>query len=87
MRLDGIEPERAEPSTGLPEEAVLALADSVRTWHEAQRPRDVKLEVRPGVELERRWLALATVGFGIDWFAARNVCNAAVAPGCTPFAP
>jgi histidinol dehydrogenase len=62
LRLDGIEPERAEPSTGLPEEAVLALADSVRTWHEAQRPRDVKLEVRPGVELERRWLALATVG-------------------------
>jgi histidinol dehydrogenase len=62
LRLDGVEPERAEPSEGLPEEAVLALADSVRTWHEAQRPRDVKLEVRPGVELERRWLALATVG-------------------------
>jgi histidinol dehydrogenase len=62
LRLDGVEPERAEPSKGLPEEAVLALADSVRTWHEAQRPRDVKLEVRPGVELERRWLALATVG-------------------------
>jgi histidinol dehydrogenase len=62
LRLDGVEPERAEPSKGLPEEAVLALADSVRTWHEAQRPRDVRLEVRPGVELERRWLALATVG-------------------------
>ena len=62
LRLDGVEPERAEPSKGLPEEAVLALADSVRTWHEAQRPRDVKLEIRPGVELERRWLALATVG-------------------------
>ena len=62
LRLDGVEPERAEPSRGLPQEAVLALADSVRTWHEAQRPRHVKLEVRPGVELERRWLALATVG-------------------------
>jgi histidinol dehydrogenase len=62
LRLDGVEPARAEPSTGLPEEAVLALADSVRRWHEAQRPRDVRLEVRPGVELERRWLALATVG-------------------------
>ena len=62
LRLDGVEPERAEPSKGLPEEAVLALADSVRRWHEAQRPRDVKLEVRPGVELERRWVALTTVG-------------------------
>jgi histidinol dehydrogenase len=62
LRLDGVEPARAEPSTGLPEEAVVALADSVRRWHEAQRPRDVRLEVRPGVELERRWLALATVG-------------------------
>jgi histidinol dehydrogenase len=62
LRLDGVEPERAEPSKGLPEEAILALADSVRTWHEAQRPRDIRLEVRPGVELERRWVALATVG-------------------------
>jgi histidinol dehydrogenase len=62
LRLDGVEPERAEPSKGLPEEAVLALADSVRRWHEAQRPRDVTLEVRPGVELERRWVALTTVG-------------------------
>jgi hypothetical protein len=69
LRLDGVEPERAEPSKRLPEEAVLALADSVRTWHEAQRPRDVKLEVRPGVELERRWLSLATVGIYVprDW--------------------
>ena len=62
LRLDGVEPARAKPSRGLPEEAVLALADSVRRWHEAQRPRDVRLEVRPGVELERRWLPLDTVG-------------------------
>ena len=41
---------------------MLALADSVRRWHEAQRPADVRLEVRPGVELERRWVPLATVG-------------------------
>jgi len=41
---------------------VLALAESVRRWHEAQRPRDVRLEVRPGVELERHWRPLATVG-------------------------
>jgi histidinol dehydrogenase len=62
LRLDGVEPVRAEPSDGLPKEAVLALAESVRRWHEAQRPRDVRLEVRPGVELERRWLPLAAVG-------------------------
>ena len=62
LRLDSVEPLRAEPSDGLPKEAVLALADSVRRWHEAQRPRDVRLEVRPGVELERRWLPLAAVG-------------------------
>jgi histidinol dehydrogenase len=41
---------------------VLALAESVRRWHEAQRPADVRLEVRPGVELERRWVPLATIG-------------------------
>jgi histidinol dehydrogenase len=62
LRLDGSEPVRAAPSEGVPEDAVLALADSVRRWHEAQRPRDVRLEVRRGVELERRWLPLATVG-------------------------
>lgn len=62
VRLDGAEPAPAEPAAGLPEEAVLALADAVRRWHEAQRPADVRLEVRPGVELERRWLPLDTVG-------------------------
>ena len=62
LRLDGAEPERAKPSDGLPEDAVLALADSVRAWHELQRPPDVRLEVRPGVELERRWAPLASVG-------------------------
>ena len=62
LRLDGVEPERAEPSDGLPEDAVLALAESVRVWHEVQRPADVRLEVRPGVELERRWAPLASVG-------------------------
>jgi histidinol dehydrogenase len=61
LRLDGVEPERAEPSDGLPEDAVLALAESVRVWHEVQRPADVRLEVRPGVELERRWAPLASV--------------------------
>lgn len=62
LRLDGAEPGRAEPAGALPEEALLALADRVRRWHEAQRPADVRLEVEPGVELERRWVPLASVG-------------------------
>ncbi len=62
LELDGVEPARAEPAGDLPEEAVLALADRVRRWHEAQRPADARLEVEPGVELERRWLPLDSVG-------------------------
>jgi histidinol dehydrogenase len=62
LELDGVAPSRAEPEAGLPEEAVLALADRVRRWHEAQRPADVKLEIEPGVELERRWVPLRSVG-------------------------
>src|SRR4051794_17214052 len=61
LRLDGAEPAPAEP-TEAPEEAVLALADAVRRWHAAQRPADVRLEVAPGVELERRWVPLDSVG-------------------------
>jgi histidinol dehydrogenase len=62
LRLDGVEPARAEPADGLPEEEVLALAGRVRRWHELQRPADVSLEVEPGVMLERRWLPLRSVG-------------------------
>lgn len=62
LRLDGVEPARAEPEGELPEAALLALADRVRRWHEVQRPLDVRLEVEPGVELERRWVPLDTVG-------------------------
>jgi histidinol dehydrogenase len=62
LELDGVEPARAEPGGDLPEQAVLALADRVRRWHEAQRPADATLEVEPGVELERRWLPLDSVG-------------------------
>jgi histidinol dehydrogenase len=62
LELDGVAPARAEPEAGLPEEAVLALADRVRRWHEAQRPADVRMEIEPGVELERRWAPLASVG-------------------------
>jgi histidinol dehydrogenase len=63
VELDGVEPARAVPEPeGLPREALLALADRVRRWHEAQRPADIALEVEPGVLLERRWLPLGTVG-------------------------
>ena len=62
LRLDGGEPARAEPEGEIPAEALLALADAVRRWHELQRPADVSLEVRPGVHLERRWLPLDSVG-------------------------
>jgi len=58
-----VEPARAvADENGLPSDAVLALADRVRRWHEVQRPRDVSLEVEPGVLLERRWIPLDTVG-------------------------
>jgi histidinol dehydrogenase len=62
LRLDGVEPARATPEPGLPEAAVLALADRVRRWHEAQRPADLRVEIEPGVELERRWVPLRSVG-------------------------
>jgi histidinol dehydrogenase len=62
LRLDGVEPARATPEPGLPDTAVLELADRVRRWHEAQRPADLRFEVEPGVELERRWVPLRSVG-------------------------
>ena len=75
FELDGVEPERAvADGTGLPREAILALADRVRRWHEAQRPADVRLEVEPGVQLERRWLPLDTVGV----YVPRNLLSTLV---------
>lgn len=62
LRLDGAGPARAEPDGELPEQALLALAGRVRRWHQAQRPADLRLEIEPGVELERRWAPLASVG-------------------------
>lgn len=62
LRLDGVEPRRAEPSEEVPVAALLELADAVERWHELQRPRDIRLEVRAGVELERRWIPLRSVG-------------------------
>jgi histidinol dehydrogenase len=43
-------------------EAVRALADAVRTFSEAQRPRDTAVEAVPGVVSERRWVPLRSVG-------------------------
>jgi histidinol dehydrogenase len=62
LRLDGVEPARASPADDLPGEAILALADRVRRWHELQWPADIRLEIEPGVELERRWVPLRAVG-------------------------
>src|SRR5262245_61037215 len=63
VKLDGVEPAPATPEPyGLPRAALLTLADRVRRWHEAQRPRDVTLEIEPGVVLERRWVPLQSVG-------------------------
>jgi histidinol dehydrogenase len=63
LELDGVEPARAVAALdALPRDAVLTLADRVRRWHEAQRPRDLELEIEPGVVLERRWVPLRSVG-------------------------
>lgn len=62
LRLDGAEPARARPEGEIPEAEVLALADEVRRWHALQRPPDLRAETAPGVELERRWEPLASVG-------------------------
>jgi histidinol dehydrogenase len=63
LELDGVEPSRAVPEPeSLPGSALLILADRVRRWHEAQRPRDIEFEVEPGVLLERRWVPVHSVG-------------------------
>ena len=55
-------PERAVAYGDIPTAAILAAAEAVRTWHAAQRPSDLMLEVSPGVTLERRWMPLRSVG-------------------------
>ena len=55
-------PQRAVAYGDIPIAAVLAAADAVRTWHAAQRPVDLMMEVSPGVTLERRWTPLRSVG-------------------------
>jgi histidinol dehydrogenase len=61
-RLDGAVPARARPEGELPVAELLELAERVRRWHEAQRPRDVVFAPEPGIELERRWVPLRSVG-------------------------
>jgi histidinol dehydrogenase len=75
VELDGVEPASAvaEPEL-LPRDALLALADRVRRWHEAQRPADVSLEVEKGVLLDRRWVPLETVGI----YVPRNLVSTLV---------
>ena len=55
-------PERARPYGEVPVSAIRAAADAVATWHRAQRPSDLLVEVSPGVTLERRWVPLRAVG-------------------------
>ena len=75
VELDGVEPARAQPTEStIPRDALLALADRVRRWHEAQRPADITLEVEPGVTLERRWVPLETVGI----YVPRNLVSTLV---------
>jgi histidinol dehydrogenase len=63
VMFDGVEPARAvADSSGLPADALRTLADRVRRWHELQRPADLRLEVEPGVMLERSWVPLDSVG-------------------------
>jgi histidinol dehydrogenase len=74
VRLDGVAPARATPDGDVPRQAIKELADRVRRWHEVQRPSDVTLEVEPGVVLERRWVALDTVGI----YVPRNLVSTLV---------
>ena len=65
QRLDGTvedTPQRAVAYGDIPTAAVLDAARSVRSWHAAQRPQDITLEVTPGVTLERRWMPIRSVG-------------------------
>jgi histidinol dehydrogenase len=78
MRLDGVEPSRAVPAGDLPADAVLALADTVRRWHELQRPVDLVEEILPGVVLERRWAPLASVGVYVPRRLASTLVMCAV---------
>ncbi len=77
-RLDGADPARAEAGDGLPVASVLAAADTIRRWHELQVPQTVRLEVRPGVTLERRWVPLGRIGIYVPAGLVSTLLMAAV---------
>jgi histidinol dehydrogenase len=43
-------------------EALRRMIAAVRTFNEAQRPSDTRVEAAPGIVTERRWVPLASVG-------------------------
>jgi histidinol dehydrogenase len=64
-RLGDEPPRRAEVEGGLDERslrAVRALAAAVEAVHIVQRPADTTVSPVPGIEVERRWLPLDSVG-------------------------
>jgi histidinol dehydrogenase len=71
-------PERAVAYGDIPTAAVLAAAEAVRTWHAAQRPADLMMEVSPGVTLERRWTPLRSVGIYVPRGLVSSLIMAAV---------
>src|SRR5207249_3786250 len=74
LRLDGVEPARVRAGGEVPAAALLDLAERVRTWHAAPRPAALRLEVAPGVALERRWEPLRSVGV----YVPRNLVSTLV---------
>ena len=46
----------------------------MRRWHTLQRPADIAAEIAPGVQLERRWVPLASVGV----YVPRNLLSTLV---------
>lgn len=70
-------PPRAEAYGDIPTAAVLAAAENVRTWHAAQRPQDLVVEVQPGVTLERRWTPLRSVGI----YVPKNLVSSLIMSG------
>jgi len=53
-------------------------AQNVRTWHAAQRPADLTLEVSPGVTLERRWTPIRSIGIYVPTGLVSSLIMAAV---------
>jgi len=74
LKLDGVEPRRARAGGEVPAQAITDLARRVRLWHDAQWPQNVQMEIEPGIELERRWVPLESVGI----YVPRNLVSTLV---------